>query len=80
MLQGKNNREGELKCLLHTALISTILMKKGYKKIVISKSVRSERWKIHYLLKLEAHWFCFWLLNIRFLGKIKTKCSGLRRI
>ena len=24
--------------------------------------------------------FCFWLLDIRFLAKIETKCSGLGRI
>ena len=24
--------------------------------------------------------FCFWFLDIRFMAKIETKCSGLRRI
>ena len=54
--------------LLHTALISTILMKSHFsfdydeskdKRKEYSRSVHSERWKIHYLTKLPLVSFVF---------------------
>ena len=71
-----------LEYITDTALISTILMK--------------VRVKENSTLEVSTFWtmedslfdktgdatgkFCFWLLDIRFLAKIETKCSGLRRI
>ena len=77
-LQGKNNKKEELKCVLHTALISNASFNQNkYKRKQFSlKSVRSEgtKWNIQYLLKLKMQLLSF-VFGFRYqiYGKNKNK-------
>ena len=65
-LHWKNNREGKLKCLLHTALISNAFFdeSKDKRKRHSLKSVRSQgtKWNSVFVKTEDAFGkFCFWL-------------------
>ena len=77
-LQGKNNRKGELKCVLHTALISNAFFNqnKDKRKQFSLKSVRSKgtKWKIQYLLKLKTQLVSFvFVFRYQISGKNKNE-------
>ena len=84
-LRGKNNKEEELKCLLHTALTSNAFLNehKDERKQFSLKSVRSEgtKWKIQYLLKLKTELVSF-VFGFRYQvsGKNKNKRFRMRWI